>query len=459
MSGIYKAYDIRGVYGGAEWDASVAYAIGRHLPNVLQARRFLIGRDCRLSSEEIRAALTRGLLESGAAVDDLGLATTPMVYFHTVRGGYDASVQITASHNPPNHNGLKISKAQAIPVGYETGLAELERRVSTQELPSSCEKGSYRRIEGVATFAAWLKLRAGASDSYGLRYAVDCSDGMASLIAREVFADATVLLNATPDGSFPHHSPNPFKRENCEQLATVVREQKLDFGIIFDGDADRMVVVDEQGSFVPPDVLIPYLAKALPETKKGSKIVCDIRTSRAVTEQLVTYGFEPVIWKVGHAYAKRKLRELDAPFGGELAGHYYFRAFDYCDSGELAAVTFLQAAAEAKKLGITVSQLLQPVRERYCTSGECNYQVGSNDRKLAAQEAVEDALRSLLGNPARRLDFDGVRLDWNVGWVNVRPSNTEPYLRLIVEAQTQEQMVAMKQCAEEVLSRFKGCYE
>lgn len=449
MSGIFKAYDIRGPFGGKEWNTDTAYAIGRHLPDVLQTKRFILGRDCRASSELIRDALVKGLLASGAVVDDLGLATTPMVYYHTFTGSYGASVQITASHNPPGDNGLKISRALAVPVGYDSGLAELEARVASRRLPAECSGGRLCCIEGLAPFVHWLK---GRKRDFGrLRFAVDCSDGMASLLVRELFGEGAILLGDRPDGAFPHHPPNPLVPANCKALGDCVRSNGLDLGLVFDGDADRIVAVDEKGDFVQPDYLIPYLADALPEAQKGDTVLCDIRTSRAATERLEEHGFVPCLWKVGHAYAKRRLRELDAPLGGELAGHYYFKPFGFCDSGELAALTILESARRAKESGLTFSQWLAPVRERYATSGECNLAIAN---KQSAQVVAETALVRLLGTPSSRLYFDGVRLDWSDGWASVRPSNTEPWLRVILEAKDETLLRQMHECVDSALEDY-----
>jgi len=443
----FKAYDIRGVVG-RDWDAGTAYAIGRWLPIILNARKFLVGRDARLTSPSLRDALCRGLVEAGCQVDDLGPATTPMVYFFTARDGYDASVQITASHNPPEYNGMKISRRGAVPVGYATGLGELEQRLATGDLPPpAAQPGEIRSIDRRDAFTAWLRRR--RPDLDDLRFAVDCSDGMASLVVHDLFGDQAIYLNDTPDGRFPHHPPNPLDPENCRQLADCVRHEKLDLGVIFDGDADRVMFVDETGRFIQPDFLIPLIAEDLLIREPGAVILHDIRTSRGVIEALHRMGAQPFIWKVGHAHAKLKLRELDAIFGGELAGHYYFRDFFCCDSGELAALAVLGAAARAKQAGRTFSSLIAPIAI-YANSGELNYIVEDKD---AAIRAVEEDLQSE-GVPQMRHDFDGIRLEWSTWWINLRKSNTEPYLRLVLEARTADLLTAKRRRIETVLAPF-----
>ena len=434
--GFFKAYDMRGTFG-SDFDLDTVYRVGRELPGVIGAKRFLIGRDCRSTSPAIAAMLKRGLTDAGAEVTDLGLATTPMVYFFTAEEDFDASVMITASHNPPTDNGLKVSKRGALPVGYDSGLAEVERRVNASraavpEVPVVPEVPEIARPTArLARYVEWL--RAHALPIAKLKFAVDCSDGMASILAHELFPGA-VFLNDTPDGAFPHHSPNPLLAASREQLAAVVREQGLDCGVIFDGDADRCMFVDEKGAFIQPDYLIPVLSSTYSEP--NATVIHDVRTSRAAIEAIRAQGATPVIGKVGHAYAKVLLREVKAVCGGELAGHYYFRDFHGCDSGELAALRILGAFAEAKACGQTVSAFMVPLLGKYANSGEVNFKV---EDKPAAIARVLAAARELAPETGR-MTIDGYRLEYEAGWVSVRQSNTEPYLRLIVECDTRSRL-------------------
>jgi phosphomannomutase len=430
----FKAYDMRGEFG-TDFDLDTVYRIGRWLPAVLQPHgaaasqpRVLVGRDARLSSPAVRDALCRGLSESGCAVDDMGLATTPMVYFFTAQEGYDASVQITASHNPASHNGMKVSRAGAVPVGYASGLGELEARVAAGGLPPAPPApGPIREVSYRDAFIDWLaRYRA---DLSGLRYAVDCSDGVAGLIARALLGDSPVYLNDTPDGRFPHHSPNPLDAASRAPVARLVRELGLDAGVIFDGDADRVMFVDETGAFVQPDYLIPVIARHFLAREPGATVIHDVRTSRGAIEALRADGAKTVMGKVGHAFAKVLLRETGAVCGGELAGHYYFRDFFCCDSGELAALLVLAALADAKRRGVRFSELTAPIR-KYANSGERNYRIADKEGAIAAALKTAEAF----GEPLSRSDIDGVRIDTADGWLSIRPSNTEPYLRLIVEA-------------------------
>ena len=427
--GFFKAYDMRGTFG-KDFDLVTVRRVGLALPQVVGGHRWLVGRDCRVTSSDVRDALVAGLQAAGAEVTDLGPATTPMVYFATAQGDFDGSVQITASHNPPSDNGLKVSRRGALPVGYTSGLAEVERRVA--ELEVAKDIGSLENVKGLNGFkeeyVKWLKEHAGGSFA-GLRFAVDCSDGMAGILARDLFGPDAVYLNDMPDGRFPHHSPNPLLAEAREQISAVVREKGLDCGVIFDGDADRCMFVDETGAFIQPDYLIPVLAETYPE--RGT-VIHDVRTSRAAIEALRADGFTPVMGKVGHAFAKVLLRETGAICGGELAGHYYFRDFVHCDSGELAALRLLGAFARAKASGKTISEYLAPITRKYANSGEMNFTV---DDKPAAIARVLEAAKGL-GEETGRSDIDGYRLEFAEGWVSVRQSNTEPLLRLLVECDT-----------------------
>ena len=461
--GFFKAYDMRGTFG-VDFDLDTVYKVGLALPNVVNGRRWLVGRDCRKTSDAVRDVLVKGLSEAGAEVSDLGRCTTPMVYFFTAEDGYDGSVMVTASHNPPTDNGLKVSKATALPVGYADGLDEVERMVKEDErrmpgVESRVPNGTAdnRRPTAGATcgistsdpassplsrYVAWQKGRVDLGLLKNLNFAVDCSNGMASLFAREMFPGA-VLLNDTPDGSFPAHSPNPLKAEAREQIAKVVREKGLDCGVVFDGDADRAMFVDERGEFVQPDYLIPIVARATMGSLKfevessklqggKAKVIHDVRTSRGAIETLREDGFEPVMVPVGHAFAKPIIRKVGALCGGELAGHYYFSEFFGCDSGLLAATRILSEIAKAKAEGRTFSEMMEPIVSRYANSGEINFKV--DDKEAAIARVLEVA--KTLGEETSRSEMDGYRLEYSEGWISVRKSNTEPYLRLLVECRT-----------------------
>ena len=442
----FKAYDMRGTFG-VDFDLETVHKVGKALPQVVKGKRWLVGRDCRVTSKDVRDALVQGLEESGAEVTDLGLCTTPMVYFFTAEEDFDGSVMITASHNPPSDNGLKVSMRTALPVGYANGLNEVERIVLTPSNPNApltfrkpkAGKASAASSDSpeLKRYLEWMKAR--KPDFGSLRIGADCSNGMASVLVHELFPE-TVVINDTLDGTFPNHSPNPLKAEAREQIAALVREKGLDCGVIFDGDADRCMFVDERGEFVQPDYLIPIVARATlnsnTQTLKHSNnptIIHDVRTSRGAIEELWRMGCEPVMVPVGHAFAKLILRKIGAVCGGELAGHYYFSEFHGCDSGVLAALRILGEVAKAKAEGKTFSEMMRPISGVYANSGEMNFRVEDKDAAIARVLATT---REKLPQELSRSEIDGIRIEYAEGWVNIRKSNTEPYLRLIVECDT-----------------------
>ena len=268
-----------------------------------------------------------------------------------------------------------------------------------------------------------------------LRFAVDCSNGMASILVHELFPSA-VIINDALDGTFPNHSPNPLKAEAREQIAALVKQKGLDCGVIFDGDADRCMFVDERGAFVQPDYLIPVVARAS-RSASGSRVIHDVRTSRGAIEELKRMGCEPVMVPVGHAFAKPILREIGAVCGGELAGHYYFSEFHGCDSGVLASLRILGEVAKAKASGKTFSEMMRPISGVYANSGEMNFKVEDKDAAIAR---VLAAAKEKLPRELSRSEIDGIRIEYAEGWINIRKSNTEPYLRLIVECDTAERL-------------------
>lgn len=446
--GAFKAYDIRGVYG-RDFDADTVYRIGRVLPSLLSADRVLIGRDARVSSPEIRDALCRGLTEAGAAVDDIGLCTTPMTYYFTGSRDYPAAVMITASHNPGDCNGLKISRRGALPVGFDTGLGKLEKLIA-QPLPDPAPvSGAVVKTDVSGDYFAFLKSK--LPDISGLRIAFDCSNGMSSLFARRLYGDAHEYLYEEIDGSFPNHSPNPLESSATAPLRALVGKGGFDLGVIFDGDADRVMFIDELGRFIRPDLITAVLAGYYLRREPGAPVLCDIRTSRGVTEKIARLGGAPYLWKVGHAFAKVKLRELGAVVGGELAGHYYFRDFFCCDSGLLCAGIVLGEAADAKRRGISFSRLAAEAAG-YANSGECNHVITNKD---AAIDALCKWARRIVPACDHVLDFDGYRFEWPDWWFNVRKSNTEPYLRIICEAADQSLLDEKLAELNGILARFE----
>lgn len=430
--GAFHAYDIRGIYN-VDFDKNTAYKVGYFIPKLLKTDKVLVGRDCRVSSDEIHEYLLKGITDAGADVYDIGLSTTPMVYFGTANYGFKASVQITASHNPKEYNGMKVSCENALPVGYDTGLGQIEAWINAGKATPVAEKrGQVFQKDIREDYLAFLKKYMG--DLSGLKLAFDLSNGMSSLFAKQIFGDAPEYIFDTMDGTFPNHEPNPLVHKNVVALEELVKKTGADAGVIFDGDADRVMFVDEKGNFVSPDLMIAVLGHYfIGERGEKGYVIQDIRSSKAVGEYLEPMGAKMYTWKVGRANAARRLREIDGIWGGELAGHYYFKDFFYSDSGLLASILILRVLANLKKEGISFSQIIGKIA-RYQNSGEINF-------KLTDKQGAMDAVKAHFEEqekPTAFMDFDGYRVEFPDWWFNIRPSNTEPYLRFICEATTKE---------------------
>ena len=431
--GAFHAYDIRGIYG-VDFDRNTAYKVGYFLPELLGASDVLVGRDCRVSSQEIHDALLEGICDAGANVADIGLSSTPMVYFGTANYGFKASVQITASHNPAEYNGMKVSRENALPVGYDTGLGQIKAWIEEgRPTPVAAKRGQVREMDIHRDYIDYMMKYKG---DYGdLKIAFDLSNGMSCLFAHEVFGEEPEYLFDTIDGRFPNHEPNPLVAKNVEPLKQLVRKTGADVGVIYDGDADRVMFVDEKGQFVAPDLVIAMMALYFCDERgeKDPRVLQEIRSSKAVGEYLAKYGAELHTWRVGRAFAAPKLREIDGLWGGELAGHYYFKDFFYSDSGLLSSLIVLRIVAALKKQGKTFSGQIAEIAG-YCNSGEINFRL---EDKPGAMKAV-CAHFAEQEEPLKVMDFDGYRLEFADWWFNIRPSNTEPYLRFICEARSEE---------------------
>ncbi len=448
--GAFHAYDIRGIYN-VDFDKETVYKVGYFLPELLKADKVLVGRDARVSSDEIHDALLKGITDAGVDVYDIGLSTTPMVYFGTANYGFKASVQITASHNPAEYNGLKVSRENALPVGYDTGLGQIKEWIeSGRECVPAEVKGQVHQKDIRQDYLDFLLKYKG--DWSNLKIAMDVSNGMASLFVRDIFGDQPAYIYEEMDGRFPNHEPNPLIPANVADLKKLVAETKADIGVIFDGDADRVMFVDENSRFVSPDLMIAVLGHYFLE-ERGEKgyVHQDIRSSKAVGEYLAPMGGVMNTWRVGRAYAALKLREIDGVFGGELAGHYYFRDFFYSDSGLLAAILILNVVAKMKAQGVSLSQLIGRI-EKYQNSGEINFKL---EAKKEAMDAVRDYFMSTEESTAY-MDFDGYRVEFPDWWLNIRPSNTEPYLRFLCEATSKELLDEKVAKVREIVKQFGG---
>ena len=451
--GAFHAYDIRGIYG-KDFDASTVYKIGYFIPGLLGTDKVLVGRDCRVSSEEIFESLSEGICDAGADVMDIGLSSTPLVYFGTANYGFKASVQITASHNPAEYNGLKVSRENALPVGLDTGLGQIKAWIDEgRETPVSESRGKVIRMDILKDYKAFLMRFKG--DYSNLKIAFDLSNGMANILAKEIFEgdDASFIFD-TIDGRFPNHDPNPLIASNVEPLKKLVRDTRADVGVIYDGDADRVMFVDEQSRFVSPDLVIALMSRYFigERGEKNPRVLQEIRSSKAVAEYLEPLGCDVRTWRVGRAYAAPRLREIDGLWGGELAGHYYFKDFFYSDSGLLASMIVLRIVSALKKEGRTLGQAMDEMSS-YRNSGEINFRV---EDKAGAMEAVKEHFCTS-ETPGTVMDFDGYRLEFPLWWFNIRPSNTEPYLRFICEAVSDELLDSkVAEVTDIIVSRFGG---
>jgi phosphomannomutase len=424
---VFKAYDVRGIVPD-ELDAEGAYAIACGYVAAFEPKVMAIGRDMRLSSPEIAAAAIRGATDSGADVVDLGQVGTEMLYFAVGEYGYEGGLQVTASHNPAAYNGMKIVRRGAMPVGGDTGLDQIKARAlgGTPEPAASRGDVSERDV-----YPAFHERALGFIDPDVIRpltVVLDGANGMAGPMIEPILERLPVTVHPyslEPDGHFPNHEPNPLLEENRTFIIGKVGDHGADLGIAWDGDADRCFFVDDTGEFVPGDLITALIARSMLEKHPGSNIVYDLRASWAVRDTILAAGGTPLENRVGHAFMKARLRKEDAVFAGEVSGHYYFRDFYYCDTGVVPALVMLELISRAGK---PLSELLAPFRERYHISGEINSTVSDVPVKL-------QQLKERYAPKADRVShMDGISFEFSDWHFNVRPSNTEPLLRLNLEA-------------------------
>lgn len=436
---VFKAYDIRGKYPG-EIDEVFAERVGVAAAHFLRATRAVIGRDVRTSAPAIAAACARGMARVCSQVADIGLCTTPMLYFATAGYEFDLGIMVTASHNPPDYIGFKICRQRAQPVGEAGGLKDIEKLV--HEPPPAQGSG---RITAMKILDDYRKhVRRFVTLDRPLRIAVDTGNGSVGTVFMALFGDLpveVVPLCFEPDGSFPNHEPDPLKDGNVEDLRAAVRREKAAFGVAFDGDGDRAIFFDERGERIPGDLVTAILARDTLQQHKGAKIVYDLRSSRVVAEEIARLGGIPIRERVGHAFIKETMRREDAVLGGELSGHYYFRDNYFADSGTIAFAKFLNYIG--RQTG-RVSEVVAPLR-KYHKTPEINFKVKDKDRALRQlAEEFKDAAQDRL---------DGLTVTYADCWFNVRPSNTEPLLRLNLEAETESRARSALKKIEKILGR------
>jgi phosphomannomutase len=441
---VFKAYDIRGIYPG-ELDEEGGYAIGRAYVEQFEPKRIAVGRDMRLSSPSMAEAVIQGASVGGAEVTDIGLVGTEMLYFTVGELELDGGVEITASHNPKEYTGMKIVRRGALPVGGDSGLLDIRERALA--LPARGDSDTAAAVHEVDVFPAFTEKVLSFIDPQAvkpLKVVIDAANGMAGVMMPRLLdrlpVDA-VRCFFEPDGTFPNHEPNPLLPENREFIMGKVLEEEADLGIAFDGDADRCFFVDDTGEFVPGDFVTALLAETMLEKEPGGKILYDVRASWAVPDTVERPGGIALVNRVGHAFFKQRMREEGAIFGGEVSGHYYFRDFHKADSGTIPALLILELVS---KRGQRLSEILQPFRERYFLTGEINAQV--DDVALKLQE-----LKERFAGEGEVSHLDGISVtapDWHF---NVRPSNTEPLLRLNLEARDPELMARKRDEVLEVI--------
>ncbi|HVU65717.1 MAG TPA: phosphomannomutase/phosphoglucomutase [Ktedonobacteraceae bacterium] len=442
---IFSSYDIRGIYG-QKLNDEIAYLIGRAAAQHFQVPEFAVGRDMRLSSPQLAAALIRGLTDQGANVIDLGMTTTDELYFAVGKFNYSAGVMVTASHNPGNYNGMKFCLAQAYPVSKETGLAAIRDLAISGDFSTPARKGDVTRRDVLNDYVEHALSFIDVSKIKPLKVVIDAGNGMAGMAMPKVFEKlpcTLIPLYFELDGSFPHHPASPIEPENMVDLQKKVRETGADLGAAFDGDADRMFPVDEHGDIVDGSMVTAIAANSLLRKQPGSTILYNLIVSKSVPELVEKLGGKAFRTRVGHSHIKADMRTQNAIFGGEHSGHFYFRDNWYADSGLIAFLMTLELVSTGGK---PLSEMLKPL-DHWVRSGEYNSTVSDAQGKLSALEAH-------YSQSAQTVDhLDGLTCDFGDWWFNVRPSNTEPLLRLNVEARTQ---ALMEEKRDEVLAFIRG---
>ncbi len=440
---IFKAYDVRGVYPD-ELSGEDAHAIGSATVAHLGATRVAVARDMRRSGPELAAELIHGMVEQGAEVIDLGLCSTDELYFAVGKFGYQAGVMVSASHNPAKYNGFKFCRENAISISSETGLDAIRDLALKGPLPPKPNQGSVHTRDVLADFAQHVLSFIDRSAIRPLRLCIDAGNGMGGLIVPEVFK--YLPCEVTPlffdlDGSFPNHQASPIEPENMVDVQRAVRETHADLGVAFDGDADRMFITDEQGELVGGDMVTALVAKALLARNPGATILYNLICSRSVPEVITAAGGKAIRTRVGHSFIKAQMRETNAIFGGEHSGHFYFRDNWFADSGMIALLTVLELVSREAK---PVSELIRAISTRV-RSGEINSRVDDVEGRL---KLVAEHFAS-----GERDWLDGLTVQHKDWWFNVRPSNTEPLLRLNVEGDTR---AAMEKGRDDVLAVIRG---
>jgi len=440
---IFKAYDIRGVYP-RELNEDVAYLIGKAFVRYLKPKEVVIGRDMRLSSEALWNSLTRGITQAGSDVIDIGLCSTDALYFTVGKFRCDSGIMITASHNPTEYNGMKMCRKEAVPLSGKEGIEQIKDIIFKEDFSISKKRGAIRKKEIQADYIKHLLSFIQPEKIKPFKIVIDAGNGIAGKILPELFSRLpckVIPMFFELDGSFPNHLPNPIIPENIAPLKQKILEEKANLGAAFDGDADRMFLVDEKASSLGGDMVTALVAKNLLKKEKGATILYNLTCSRTVPWIIEQNGGEAIRTPVGHALIKPLMKKYNAIFGGEHSGHFYFRKNFYADSGLIALLVCLELLSEEDKL---LSQLVSSI-DPYFRSGEINSKVEDIPKKL---KQIESSYKDA------KFDYlDGLTVEYPDWWFNLRPSNTEPLIRLNLEANTKE---LMDQKKSEVLNLIRS---
>lgn len=424
---IFKAYDIRGKVP-TEINSEVALLVGRALADFLPEGEVAVGRDMRTDSEELASAIIEGLVLQGREVVDLGQITSDMIYFAVGKLALAGGAMITASHNPGEYNGIKLTAKGVTPIGEATGLKIIEKKVLSNEFRKPEKSGVVRKLD---ILGEWVSFAVSFAPNLGkLNIGLDAGNGMAGILVPELKSKTKLSISGLyiqPDGTFPNHPANPLDYKNLKDLISEVKSGSLDCGLAFDGDADRAFFIDEEGEVVRASIIGALLAERFLQDKPGSTIIYNAITSKAVLETVIKYGGNPIRSRVGHSFIKQMMRENNAIFACEHSGHFYFRDFYYADSGLIAALMVLD---EICKSGKSLSELIRPFSNEYFDSGEINFEVKDK------QKTIDQIENNFKDGKIDRLD--GLTISYDDWWFNVRPSNTEPYLRLNIESNKTE---------------------
>ena len=445
---IFKAYDVRGLYP-SEVNEEAARQIGRGFVAYLDARRIAVSRDMRLSSPSVAAAFIEGARAQGADVVDYGMMGTDMMYYAVARDGLDGGAQITASHNPKEYNGIKMVRREAFPLSGDAGIGDIRDMIATGRLPPAADQpGQLSQKHVLDDYVGHVLGFIDRSIIRPFNVVLDAGSGIAGMVAPLLFQKLpcrTTGLCMEVDGTFPNHEANPLIEENRRDIVERVIAEKADIGIAWDGDADRVFFIDGTGEFVAGDFVTALLAEAFLIRNPGSKVLYDVRASYAVKDVVARYGGTALMNRVGHAFFKRRMREENAIFGGEVTGHYYFRDFYYADNGFIPALLILELMS---RKGQTLAELLAPLREKYFISGEINTRLKDG---TSAQEKMDGL--SAMYTEGRVYSLDGISVEFHNWHFNVRASNTEPLVRLNLEATDQD---LMEQKRDEVLAFIRS---